>query len=427
VVRRRVLALGALMVATLLLASVGSGSGAAPSAAQRAGVAGHAMGARRPLAKKRPGRHGCGKVCARGSLPFTGPSDEATCGEVPIEDGATVTDATTLQLPVIDLIPGELQVAAIVTAGGPVTPPPGWNAVHGSDRVTASGERLQVFYGIPIPVSNPPKKGPNYYSFTSPTPQAMTGMLSDYTGASQTVPINASAGAAGTVRSTKVSAPSITPSAANTMLVFVGAAGVSQTWQAPAGMRLVRENDGTAVTGPIVVAYQRWHSATETGRRTSPLSSRGEGIGDLIALTYPSPITCPQVKILNRSTSIKFGDQERETVPVMTASAGGRIAVRLKCVWRVPCVGDFRAFGSASGPFGFLEVASSRFVVPADRTRTVQIATCARGTSCWSSGTGAALRQGRVVDVDIYIVVVAANGQVVPAAAPGSPGELVLR
>jgi hypothetical protein len=350
-------------------------------------------------------------VCVNAPLPLTGPSADVACGQGPSETAATVADAGTLTLGAIDFIPGELELAAIVTAGAPVTPPQGWTAVPGSDQVTSSGERLEVFYDIPIPLTNPNKPAPTAYSFRSSTRQRMTGLLSDYTGASQTVPIDVSSGGVSAVSATEVTAPSVTPSAPNTALVFIGAAASSQRWRAPAGMTLIPMAGSNVATSRLVAAYQRWHGTTATGPRTSPLSTPGEGLGDLIAIAYPSPVACPDVKILNR--------RER-AVPVLHAARDGRISVRLKCIWTVRCVGDFGAFG---GPIA-RELASARFVVPAGATRTVQVYTCAGGTFCSSGYARSVLRRGGVVPVTVYIVAVQANGQVVPAG--GGSAALVL-
>jgi hypothetical protein len=331
------------------------------------------------------------------------------------------------------LNPGDLLVAAIVTGGGAVRPPPGWAPVPNADHA-GQRERLQVFYRIPIPLARPNGGGAFGYTFTASAAQAMTGALTDFEGVSQTRPISASAGQINATSSTAVAAPSLTPTSANSVLVFIGATAASERWTAPHGMKSnwVFPGELSAFGGPaptfpyppsdIDVAFERWPHTFATGGRVAAVSAASESVGEEIALDYPAPTTCPKVAILAPRTRLSFYGRPHRG-PILKVGRDGLVSVRMKCKWTAPCVGAMGVFDER-----LLGLAESDFRVPAGQTRTVQIAACNLRSVCKNTSrklAQAELRPGARIPVFVQILAQLSNGQLVPAdVGHTSPGLL---
>jgi len=160
----------------------------------------------------------------------------------------------------------------------------------------------------------------------------------------------------------------------------------------------------------IGLAHQWWPTATATGTRTAAISSQAPNIGELMALNFPAPTTCPKIRILNRFLDRRKGRLFR-------ANASGLISVRLKCEWSEPCVG-------ALGLMHPTPVAAGDFELPAGATRTVRISTCKRGTGCPDPTS---LRGRRRISVMVQALLFASNGQLVDATTRrDGRGSLVL-
>jgi hypothetical protein len=399
---RAILVASAVGVGILLLGSAALGSGEASPRPQ-------ALAAQKYKKCK-------SKACKRLKI-GQGVGGQAVCGPPQFVVGARANPGSRVlkfstersPVPFYSTAAGDLLVAAILTEGASIPPPRGWQRVPDSDVSNGASQRLQIFSAIPVPVTKPGEIGPDSYSFPSSTPQAMSGTLINVSGVSQVDPINAAAGAANATASAGVTAPSINPTAANTRLLFVGAASAPQTWTAPPGMKQLVDSPRSSRIG---LAHQWWPTATATGTRTATISSSAPTIGDLIALNFPAPATCPKIRILNRFLDRRKGRLFR-------ASASGLISVRLKCEWSEPCVG-------ALGLMVPTPVAAGDIEVPAGETRTVQIPVCKRGTGCPNPPDPRLLR-GLRESVIVAIVLFAPNGQLVDATGKRDDrGYLVL-
>jgi hypothetical protein len=291
--------------------------------------------------------------------------------------------------------PGDLLVAAIMTEGAMITPPAGWQAVPGGDVSSGASQRLQLFYSIPVPLAKQGTLtfGPSEHEFVASAPQTMVGELISVVGVSQDDPLNAAAGTATATPSAAVMAPSIEPSSGTTRLLFIGAASPAPTWTAPAGMRLVADEDHhTHASSGLSIAYQWWRTATATGTRTATISSAAASIGVLVALKFPRVTTCPKLRVLNPRHGKVFQ---------FMASAKGVVRVRVKCTWSKRCVG-------AVGLVMPSPVAVDSISVPAGRTRTVQLSLCKRSSqSCPLSAVS-----GQRTRLGVVALVRAPNGQV---------------
>jgi MSHA biogenesis protein MshQ len=112
-------------------------------------------------------------------------------------------------------------------------PPSGWTLMPNSDWTDGNNVRIRSYYKLAGPL-----EPPSYtFAFASGAGQDMSGGILAVIGARSTGPIDASNGQFnGTTSSKNVTAPSITTTVANTLLVFGGACNVIASFTPPAGM-----------------------------------------------------------------------------------------------------------------------------------------------------------------------------------------------
>jgi hypothetical protein len=162
--------------------------------------------------------------------------------------------------------------------------PAGWTAVPNTDYSDANNARIHAWYKIAGAIE------PASYTFTlSGGGQAIAGGMMAITGATAT-PINASLGQVNGTNSIFLTAPSITTTAAKTLLVYGGAVNAPVSITPPGFMH---EQFDVATNGAfnltIGAATQVIASAGSTGVRTAYLSSAAHGPAFLIAIAPSAP------------------------------------------------------------------------------------------------------------------------------------------
>jgi hypothetical protein len=306
------------------------------------------------------------------------------CTQTATYSGSAVADSRTLKIKVQGAFPatGDL-LLAVVTGDGAVTPPRGWSSyLSGS----GTGGSVQIFYKVAGQLV------PGSYTFTSGQAQRMTGVLLDVMGVSAHDPIASGSAAAAVSRSRTVTAPSIRASFRQSLLVFVGTTQARVRWTAPQGMKpIYLDPYGTQKASRLGIAIQRWHPASATGSRTAQISKTEGNSGQLIALHYPQPITCPKVKVLSR----RFRPNRR-----------GILFVKMHCQWTATCRGAFEGV-DLEDHFPTPKIAASDFTIPAGQTRSVPIATTRAGFK--------ALKRHHKLAFDIYVWAYTAANQIVIA------------
>jgi hypothetical protein len=125
-------------------------------------------------------------------------------------------------------------------------------------------------------------------------------------------------------------------------------------------------------------------------------------VGQLIALHYPHPVTCPNVTVLNSRAR---------------ANGRGFIFVRMHCGWAARCRGRFQATDIQGTPYLGDNVAVGRYSIPAGKTRRVPIRLTRLGRK--------ALKRYRIVDVEPYLQGVRSNGQFLSIGSDPYPSEIV--
>ncbi|MFL5824029.1 MAG: hypothetical protein ACJ764_11365 [Solirubrobacteraceae bacterium] len=301
-------------------------------------------------------RPGCRSRCR--SLGGVGGTDGACFQTAQYGGSANVSDSRTLTIKIgSGFFPatGDLLLAAVASEQA-VTPPEGWRTFS---TVGADGGLVEVFYKVAG------ERIPGTYKFTSARAQSMTGAFLFADGVDAKDPIEGDAYGAGASSGRSVTAPSITPSNPDSLLVFVGAARSQVKWTAPEGMKGINLNVfDQPQASRLGLAIQRWHPASATGDRTATISASENHNGQLLALHYPEPITCPRVKVLTR----RFRPNRH-----------GILDVRMKCQWTAKCQGAFEGVDMEDNFFTPPKIAASDFTIPAGATRTVPIAVTRRG------------------------------------------------
>ena len=183
---------------------------------------------------------------------------------------------------------GDLLVAVVAHQSGGVTnmtPPAGWTAVPNTDYSDGNNARIHAWYKQAGAVE------PSSYTFTIVgSGQAVAGGILAVTGASAT-PINAAAGQISPTNSFYLTAPSITTTAAKTLLVYGGTVNQPLFITPPAFMR---ERFDAGTTGEYnirtEVATQAQAATGPTGVRTGYVSGSGaRGAAILVAIAPSAP------------------------------------------------------------------------------------------------------------------------------------------
>jgi hypothetical protein len=195
---------------------------------------------------------------------------------------ADVSDSKLLKMKIRTEHPstGDLMLAVVRSRHG-VKPPRGWSANSRAFSTYAGrSQTVQVFYRFAG------RRVARSYSFTSSTPQQISGALLDAQGVSQRQPFDQQSGSVSAgPPSRSVTADSITPTSSHSLILFIGAVQQSVRWTAPRGMTAIHlDPAGTQSAGRLGIAMQRWRLAASTGDRRATISAPSQGFGELIAL-----------------------------------------------------------------------------------------------------------------------------------------------
>lgn len=179
---------------------------------------------------------------------------------------------------------GNVLVATVATnADATIVPSnPGWTVVRND---VISGAVRQAVYVRVVGSSDP-----SSYQWSTPEgTRRITGGISAYAGVDTTRPVDAS-GAALNVSSTAVTAPSVTTTVADTMVVQLASVNAEGTLTAPAGMTEVWEAASSNLTSgntrDVLSSSSHAAQATagSTGSRVATASLPGASIGVTLAL-----------------------------------------------------------------------------------------------------------------------------------------------
>jgi len=199
----------------------------------------------------------------------------------------------------------DVLIAGITVNGGSsrtITAPAGWNLIRRTDNGTSLS--VATYYHV---VTNASSEGGSYTWSLSSGTRASGGIIR-YTGVDTSNPIDVTSGNIGGNTSTSVTASSVTPTAANEMVVGFFGINNSRTFTAPSGMTerydVVNSNSsGPAIEGADYIQA----TAVATGDKTATLSSSTSQTwaAQLVALRVS---TSPTSLTLGRPTNRADGD-----------------------------------------------------------------------------------------------------------------------
>jgi hypothetical protein len=173
---------------------------------------------------------------------------------------------------------GDVLVAGVAVRGQPtITPPSGWTFVQRQQNSTTMGQALYT-HGVG-------SSEPSAYTFTLSSSQAAAAAVFDFAGVDTANPVDVSGGQINGSGPT-ITAPSITTTAANDVIVGLFGIGTSTTIAAPTGMHGDGQAASTAGTYKVTLegADQLITSAGATGARTATALNSAASVGQLIAL-----------------------------------------------------------------------------------------------------------------------------------------------
>jgi len=176
---------------------------------------------------------------------------------------------------------GNVLVAGIATNDdATITAPAGWTVLR---QDVATGVRQSVYIRVMESAE------PSSYTWTLSGSRRVGGGITAYSGVDTANPVDA-LGAVLNASGTAVTAPSVTTTAANTMLVQLVTVNAEGTLTAPAGMTEVWEaaspNTTAGNTRDVLASSSEalWASTGPTGNRVATASLPGASIGVLLAL-----------------------------------------------------------------------------------------------------------------------------------------------
>ncbi len=185
--------------------------------------------------------------------------------------------------------PGDVLLAVAAHQGGStrnMTPPSGWTAIQGADVYEGGNARIHAWYHVAS------SSEPASYTFTTTggTPWSSAGGIMAISGADPLAPIAAAGGAStGSTNTINLTAPSITTTMPDTLLVYGGAVNQPALFTPPQLMT-ERWDLSTAATYNVATeaAVRGFATAGATGPATAFLNVAARGVAIQIAMA-PAP------------------------------------------------------------------------------------------------------------------------------------------
>lgn len=181
---------------------------------------------------------------------------------------------------------GDIMIACLSVGGGSgqtITPPAGWTLIRRDNQSTstANASYWKLASG----------EGASYQFDNSPSSDICGGIAS-YTGVNTTAPVDISGGQVNSA-STSATAPSVTTTVANTMLVGHFACTGNQTMTPPGGMTEEWDTNtgGTTKVTSEMSSEETFVGPGATGTRVATINASKANVCQLIALKVPGALT----------------------------------------------------------------------------------------------------------------------------------------
>lgn len=210
---------------------------------------------------------------------------------------------------------GNVMVATVTAKEtGAVTAPSGWTAIKNLTQGTAL--RQITYYKVATA-----GEGASY-SWSLSTSRAASGGIVDYSGVNQTVPIDATASGMG--ESGNATAPSVTTSAANDLVLAIASFGAGTTVTAASGTTERFDVASASNNTTEAADFAQASSGATTAKTVTPAVSTGVWIAQTIAVRDASQATLSVSTTATPSFSanLNSGDQTKTfTVPLTLSDA----------------------------------------------------------------------------------------------------------
>jgi hypothetical protein len=183
---------------------------------------------------------------------------------------------------------GDLLIAVIAHQGGSaknMPAPAGWTEIPGTNVYQGTNARIHAWYRFAGPTE------PDFWLFTlTGGGDDMAGGIMSIVRGRTPVPIDAAAGQANATSTRPVTAPSITTTVADTLLLFAGACNNPATFTPPAGMteQWDRATSG-AFTVALETAVESLGGAQATGTRVATASGSCRSVAIDVAVAPAAP------------------------------------------------------------------------------------------------------------------------------------------
>lgn len=251
------------------------------------------------------------------------------------------TGQTTLVLPrPAGTAAGDVLLASVGVRGSPaVTAPAGWTLV----RADQSGFTVKQAIYIRVATATEPAS----YTWQFATSQAASGGILAFTGVDTAAPVNVSGGRANAV-STSITAPGVTTTVANTMLVGFFSTATSTT-VAPAAAMTERFDGASTTTNYRVTAEgatQPLGAAGATGNRVANAAASAANVGQLVALKPPTP-TAPPANTAPTATAVSVSTSQDTPVSVTLRGSDTQTCELTFSIASAPAHGTLGAIGAA--------------------------------------------------------------------------------
>jgi outer membrane protein assembly factor BamB len=190
-------------------------------------------------------------------------------------------------------IKGDVLVAMIAVRpyNATITAPTGFTLLNRQNNNNGNDNALAVYWKIAT------SSEPTTYTWSFSANTGNAGGLMAFSGVDNAAPINASAGSITTATTTTFSAPSVTPTVTNTMIVTAHEYSSSDRWTKPAGMTEALDVASLPVADSLGISllgsYKIQATATATGALTATAASNAD-TGAAVTLAL-KPVVCGAV------------------------------------------------------------------------------------------------------------------------------------
>jgi hypothetical protein len=272
---------------------------------------------------------------------------------------------------------GAVMVAAVVINDDDpgFTAPAGWTLVRQDSILNALRQAIYLKVAT--------ASEPSSYTWTLSVSRRVAGGITTYTGVDPGHPVDVHGAQVHTTASTAVTAPSITTTVPDTLLVHIAAVAAEGTITPPTGMtegwEAAAPRTNSTQDATVDSSYAPQAPAGATGPRTATATQAGRSIGALLALRSSGP---PGVDTTPPQTTINSGPQGFATTSTATfAFSANEVGSTFECQL------DGAAFAACTSPTSYAGLADGPHTFAVRATDTAVNTDPTSATRAWTIDT----------------------------------------